>query len=218
MNVESAKSMNKRADKSNNIVYRATKKIERPEGKPIPTDLKEYIYDYAGEYTLTKGRHETMDKEYYIHITSPIRRIVDTMNMMTFQLLLYPDMETNLFYEQWFQKIDYINETCKAIKKTQLECELLDLCVNNPYVLEKEYDGIIFGDLVFLKELKLFSRFAKKSLISSAKKSLISADEKSLISSDKKSLMSTNNFGKFKLFLFQDEEFYRKKVRVSQQE
>lgn len=189
MNTESAKYMSKLTSANtdtknkNNIVYRVTKKIERPEGKEIPSQLKEYIYDYAGEYTLTKARHETMDL--YIHITSPIRRIVDTLNMMTFQLLLYPDLETNEFYKQWFHKIDYINESGKAIKKTQMECDLLELCTNNPSVLEKEYEGIVFGDLVFLKELKLFSRFSNKS-----------------------------PNGKFKLFLFHDEEFFRKKVRV----
>ncbi len=211
MNMESAKYMSNKT--KNNIVYRATKKLQRPEGKETPTAkrlttlksdgdaadwvipnlVKEYIYDYAGEYTLTRARHETMDKEYYIHITSPIRRIVDTLNMMTFQLLLYPNLETNPFYEQWFQKMDYINESAKAIKKTQSECELLDLCTNDPSVLEKEYEGIIFGDVVFLKELNLFSRYTTTHI-------------------------DSKNTGKFKLFLFHEEEFFRKKVRVSQQE
>lgn len=187
MNLESAKYMTNSNSNKNNIVYRATKKIERT--AEIPSELKEYIYDYTGEYTLTKGRHETMDKEFYIHITSPIRRIVDTLNMMTFQLILYPDFQTNEFYEQWFQKIDYINETGKAIKKTQMECELLELCTNKPSVLEKEYDGIVFGDVAFLKELNLFSKFSTN-------------------------LDLVDKNGKFKLFLFSDEEFFRKKVRV----
>ena len=192
MNVESAKYMIKLIGKKENIVYRATKKlqrsIERPAENQIPSELKEFVCDYVGEYTLTKARHDTMDKEFYIHITSPIRRIVDTLNMMTFQLLLDPELETNAFYEQWFQKIDYINETGRAIKKTQMECELLELCTKNPSVLEKEYEGVVLGELVFLKELKLFSRFSNSSLIAPTL---------------------------FKLFLFHDEEFFRKKVRVA---
>lgn len=197
MNMESAKYMIKHSEKRSeinknktNIVYRATKKLQRSieRSEELPQEMRQYIYDYAGEYTLTKVRHETMDKEFYIHITSPIRRLVDTLNMMTFQLLLDPELEPNQFYEQWFQKMDYINETSKAIKKTQQECELLDLCTNNPSILEKEYDGIIVGDLVFLKELKLFSRFSANPNATSRK---------------------------FKLFLFHDEEFFRKKIRVA---
>jgi len=77
---------------------------------------------------------------------------------------------------------------------------LLDLCANHPDIMDKEYDGFLFDKLarndglyqfiVFLPELKLASRITLRD--------------------------NFENFNnkKFKLFLFNDEESFKKKIRL----
>jgi hypothetical protein len=96
--------------------------------------------------------------------------------------------------------IDYINITMRSIRKVQCDCTLLDLCHNSPEVMEKEYDGYLFDKIsrndglyqfvVFLPELKLSSRITMRE--------------------------NYDNFDckKFKLYLFTDEEKFKRKIRL----
>ena len=82
----------------------------------------------------------------------------------------------------------------------QCDCTLLDLCHNDPFVMNKEYDGYLFDKIcrndgliqfiVFLPELKLSSRITLRE--------------------------NYDNFmcKKFKLFLFNDEETFKRKIRL----
>jgi exoribonuclease R len=139
----------------------------------------------------------------YIHITSPIRRLVDLLNMAKFQEvigLIQFSKNVEEFYNKWLGELEYINTTMRSIRKVQCDCTLLDLCNNNPDILEKEYDGYLFDKIVkndglfqfivFLPELKLSSRITMRD--------------------------NFNNFEcqKFKLFLFNNEENFKKKIRL----
>jgi hypothetical protein len=104
------------------------------------------------------------------------------------------------FYKKWINELDYINTTMRSIRKLQIDCTLLDKCTNNMELMDKEYDGYMFDKIirndglyqfiVFLPELRLSSRITLRDNI--------------------------NNFEnkKFKLFLFKDEENYKKKIRL----
>ena len=82
----------------------------------------------------------------------------------------------------------------------QCDCSLLDLCNNNQEIMDKEYDGYLFDKInrndgliqfiVFIPELKLSSRITLRE--------------------------NYDNFMrvKFKLFLFNDEENFKKKIRL----
>jgi hypothetical protein len=148
-------------------------------------------------------RHDLLDMDAYINITSPIRRLVDLLNMIKFQqainvIKLSPVAES--FYKKWINELEYINVTMRSIRKLQVDCTLLEKCTNNVELMDKEYDGYIFDKIirndglfqfiVFLPELKLSSRITLRENI--------------------------NNFEskKFKLFLFKDEENYKKKIRL----
>jgi hypothetical protein len=137
-------------------------------------------------------------------MTSPIRRLVDLLNMIKFQQkmgIIHLSEKSELFFKKWLDDIEYINITMRSIRKVQCDCNLLDLCVNNPDILNKEYDGYIFDKIlrndklfqyiVFLPELKLSSRITLRDDI--------------------------NNFEnrKFKLYLFNDEEKFKKKIRLN---
>jgi len=176
----------------------------------LPEDVSKFIKIWnsaTGQYIdgseIVDTRHELLDVDAYIHITSPIRRLVDLLNMIKFQtlnnMIQLTDASTQ-FYNKWLNEMEYINTTMRSIRKVQCDCSLLDLCHNNPEVMEKNYDGYIFDKIyrndglyqymVFLPELKLSSRLT--------------------LSED------FNNFTnkKFKLFLFNDEEKFKRKIRL----
>jgi exoribonuclease R len=176
----------------------------------LPDDVGKFIKIWnsaSGQYIdgaeILDTRHEILDMDAYIHITSPIRRLVDLLNMIKFQTVIGINNlseNANKFYEKWLNEIDYINTTMRSIRKVQCDCTLLDLCHNNPEVMQKEYDGYLFDKInrndglyqyvVFLPELKLSSRITWRE------------DVDNFISK------------KFKLFLFNDEEKFKKKIRL----
>jgi exoribonuclease R len=111
----------------------------------------------------------------YAHITSPIRRIIDILN----QIKLYEVLGLQLsnaayaFYDEWIEKLEYINKTSKDIKKVQNDCALLNLyptICNNSYegiILDKETVCIngIYTYTIFLKELNLIAKLNSLKII-----------------------------------------------------
>ena len=148
-------------------------------------------------------RHDILDMEAYVHITSPIRRLVDLLNMVQFQKILHMvelSENVNEFYDKWLNDLEYINTTMRSIRKIQIDCSLLDLCNNKPELLNKEYDGYVFDKIirhddlyqyiVFLPELKMNSRITIREN------------------------MENYDLRKFKLYLFNNEEKFKKKIRL----
>lgn len=135
----------------------------------------------------------------YAHITSPMRRLVDIINQV--HVLSYISdisQEALAFLEQWSceEKLIYVNKMSKSIKRVQNESALLclyDQIKDNIYagkILESETfqrDGV-YHYTVFLKELYLIAPFH---------------------SCEK--LQGTYNF---KLYKFDKESLFRKKIRL----
>jgi exoribonuclease R len=177
-------------------------KIPKEVGKMIKI-MNSTSGQYVDGTQIESMRHEILDLDAYIHITSPIRRVVDILNMIKIQQLMGMDQlseEAYKFYNDWVNNIDYINTTTRAIRKVQNECSLLDVCSNNPEIMEKEYNGYItekntkdnglFQYSVFLPELKMSA--------------LISTTENFEVFDCKK----------FKLFLFNNEAKFKRKIRI----
>ena len=203
--------------KSNNGIFRSTiikKQMSLP--SELPDDVNQFIKIWnsaCGQYVdlniipdedkvkLTK--HELLEMDAYVHITSPIRRLVDLLNIIKFQQnhgLISLSDDANEFYDKWIQQLDYINVTMRSIRKVQNDCNLLDLCYNKPETLDKTYEGFCFDKLVrndglyqfivFLPELRIASRITVRE---------------NLENYDKR---------QYKLFLFSDEEKFKKKIRL----
>ena len=148
-------------------------------------------------------RHDLLDMDAYIHITSPIRRLVDLLNIIKFQQItgmITLSQSSEQFYKNWLTDLEYINITMRSIRKVQTDCSLLELCVNNPAIMEKEYDGYMFDKIlrndglfqyiVFIPEIKMGSRVTLRE-------NFENYDSK-----------------KFKIFIFNDEESFKKKIRL----
>ena len=145
----------------------------------IPDHLPETVYqflhnwsNFSGQYVLDiPEKHELLELECYIHITSPIRRLVDLLNMIKLheRFNLFPMSDkVSKFYDNWTERIEHINITMRAIRKVQVDCNLLDLCTTDPEILKKDYDGYVFDKMdrndglfqyiVFLPDLKMTSK------------------------------------------------------------
>ncbi len=176
----------------------------------IPEDIPEEIHKFmkiwsasAGQYVKGKSPHEILELDSYIHITSPIRRLVDLLNLISIQknLSLFTfKNDVDNFYNLWTSKLEYINITMRAIRKVQMDCTMLELCTNNPDIKNTNYQGYLFDKverddglfqyIVYLPELKIVSKITSRE--------------------------NKNNYekGLFQIYLFEDEEKIKKKIRL----
>jgi len=149
-------------------------------------------------------QHEIMDLKSYIHITSPIRRIVDLLNQMIFleklDLIKNRSKDASVFLENWLHKMDYINNSVRSIRKIQSECSLLNICMNDPSILLNMHIGVVFDKIkkidgtynymVYLEKLKMLCRYITP--------------------------IEINNYckKKFILYIFHNEDKFKKKIRL----
>ena len=155
-----------------------------------PTDLAQPIEGLSAEtgrivrswkntntqYTLFRPnediQHAIMGIDAYVHITSPIRRLVDLLNQMILcqatGIVTSLSGPANQFLIEWLREIEYINSTSKSIRKVQMDCELITKCTSYPAVMEEAHRGIIidkdritdklFSYMVYIEQLKMMTR------------------------------------------------------------
>ena len=138
----------------------------------------------SARYSTINAGHAHLGLSHYTHITSPIRRLVDLINMQILMNGSKMDLESST--------IEKINKISKSAKKAQMDCELYSKVLGaNP---ETIYTGSIvdidtdeFGRVthtVYLEELKTYARV--------------------------KCAVGTM----YKVYLFDDEHNLRRKIRV----
>lgn len=161
-------------------------------------------YINASEITdTTMYSHDLLEMEAYIHITSPIRRIVDLLNIIKLQQnidLIKLGDNSQKFYDKWLSELEYINTTMRYIRKVQTDCSLLHTCVTSPDALKKEYTGYIFDKMkrndglfhyiIYMPELNMTSKITVREEMDNYQNRL------------------------FKLYMFNDEETLKKKIRL----
>jgi exoribonuclease R len=140
----------------------------------------------SARYSTINEGHAHLGLSHYTHITSPIRRLVDLINMRILMNGSKMDLESST--------IEKINKISKSAKKAQMDCELYSKVLDaDP---ETIYTGTVvdvdtdeFGKVthtVYLEELKTYARVKGYC---SAKCAL-------------------------KIYLFDDEHNLRRKIRV----
>ena len=178
----------------------------------IPNEISNFIKIWqssSGSYSSFNNRqkHELISNniDYYTHITSPIRRIVDLLNMMKLQHnlgLFKMSYKAEDFYKKWISKLEYINITSQSIRKVQSDCNLLSLCTSNDSIINKTYQGYLFDKIqrdynnyfqysVYIPKINIISR----------------------ISSNQEFPDYTSR--NFKIFIFEDGITLHKKIRLS---
>ena len=159
------------------------------------------LIDHIEKFKQSASRYELFNHQsHYSQITSPIRRLVDLLNMYLIckhEGLYTFTNKANEFYLKWIQQLDYINTTMRYIRKLQSKCKLISLFEKEQH---KIFKGFLFDKIkrsdnkfhynVYLPELNIFSSL---SLIDD----LPDYCEKS-----------------FKLFMFNDEALLKKKLKL----
>lgn len=146
-----------------NGVYR-TLKINQEfsaEHLDIPHSMKKFLQSWnssGGFYVLYSdciqhNKHEMMNIDSYIHITSPIRRLADLLNMIQIQKnlnILEFSNNGNTFLKHWTseENIQYINITMRSIRKVQNSCFILHSCMDNEELLKQKHTGYIFDKII----------------------------------------------------------------------
>lgn len=180
----------------------------------LPEEVVKFVKIWnssAGQYVDVQSlpdcqsiSHDLLEMDAYVHITSPIRRLVDLLNMIKFQQntgMLELSTSSYQFYNKWLADLGYINTTMRSIRKVQIDCSLLQYVVSGDgAVLDNIYDGYsfdkvvrndgLFQYIVYLPELKMTSRVT------------ICED---LAAYEKR---------KYKLFVFNNESKFKRKVRL----
>ena len=200
-----------------NGIFRSTIITKNVELSPsLPNDVSQFIKIWnsaCGQYIDIHGipteqleprvKHELLEVDAYVHMTSPIRRLVDFLNMIQFQNnhgMIQLSEHATTFYTNWLKQLEYINTTMRAIRRVQTDCSLLDTCIKSPSVLDAEYDGYCFDKLkrndglyqyiVFLPTIRMASRITMRENLENYEKR------------------------QYKLYLFNNEEKFKKKIRL----
>lgn len=151
-----------------------------------------------------KNGEPTTSTNMYIHITSPIRRLVDLLNQIIlfeqFSLVTRISSDARKFLEDWMIQMEYINTSMRYIRKIQTSCELLSHCFQHPEMMENQYKGVVFDKIikndgfitymVYLQEIKLLSRITTQTDV------------------------MNYSYHNFNMFLFEDEDKIKKKIRL----
>jgi len=163
-------------------------------------------------------RHELLDVDAYIHITSPIRRLVDLLNMVRLQEICgFSSLSKHAidFVNQWTREadLDIINRQMKSIRKVQNECNLLELCTRNSRVLETVYDGYIYNKTIVTDDDN--DNNNNNDCDADLFKYQVYLPEIKMSSQIK----TTSDFDdyackQFKLFVFHDAERFKQKIRL----
>ena len=135
----------------------------------------------------------------YLTVTSPIRRLIDILNI--YKLCVNKNIfkfgnDAEQFYNNWINKLDYINTTSKNIRKVQSKCNILSVCLKNNHTI---YKGNIF-DKVILKNKYKYQVYISELNVYSKIYSIDELDEKIEYT--------------FKLFVFQNEGSFKNKIKL----
>ena len=176
----------------------------------VPDNISKPLYKFmklwsssSGHYTMNHSNHDLLEIESYIHITSPMRRLIDLLNIMTLQQVLNLYTFTNcadIFYKKWVDRLDYINVTTRSIRKIQFDSNLLQWCNDKTDLSTSIYDGYVFDRMqrsdglfqyiVFIDSINMASRITIHNELENYSKH------------------------RFSLHIFNKKESFKKKVRL----
>jgi len=146
-------------------------------------------------------RHEALQLDYYLHITSPIRRLVDNINMILFQQqfgLHNYSFIANQFVDKWISNIGivFINKQTTTIRRLQNKCDIINIMKDMTSV-----EGTIIGkegNIIHIYFHSIHKIFTTSFLSTTTEDNLV--------------LSKTYSFC---IHFFEDEDKMKKKIRLT---
>ena len=149
-------------------------------------------------------RHMTLNVDSYVHITSPIRRLVDILNQICFNKYVFQTPISDQcvqFLNTQFADIDRINADVKSIQRVQMDCDMLYSCIHNPELTEDLHEGIVFNRTVISDSICRYTVYLKTV--------------KRMYTLDTGEQLAEYSMHKFKLLLFDSENTGHRKMRIA---
>jgi exoribonuclease R len=167
-------------------IHKTTYKPDNIPHNILPAYYQQYSkYEYQGNY---------------LQITSPIRRLIDILNMyqLTVEMnLLTMSNNSKNFHDNWYQQIDYMNTTMKHVRSVQNKCKLLSIFDKEKH---KQFTGYVFDKIirsdgrykynVYIPQLELSTTFTHSEN------------------------MQEYSEHSFTIYVFHDEVMFKKKVKL----
>jgi len=163
----------------NNGIFRSSKGIplnSKDYNKllKLPRNVRDYITQWnksGSQYHLyeSKEKHSVLHLQHYVHMTSPIRRLVDILNIYQMQKnwsLVKYSQQSNDFYEYWNYNLDFINASLRSVRRLPQDISLREYKIKdyyNGYIIDilKRNDGL-YQYIIYIDELKIASRYISK--------------------------------------------------------
>lgn len=193
--------------------------------KRLITNWKHTTGQYVAFDPLAKSVHATMKTESYVHITSPIRRLVDLMNLIIFQceFEMIPPISADAaeFLEKWLNDLPYINTTMRSVRKVQIDCDVLRRCTAHPEWMQHPHPGVVFDrvkrtDGLYSYMVHITDLREDRNSVSSVR-SASRKDGGVNILSRLTSQEKYDNYQTlpFRIFVFEDEDKVQRKIRIA---
>jgi exoribonuclease II len=153
--------------KNNTGIFRVTQETEKgTEKRLLDAPHNIFLHHNPGIYSINQDNtvHQYLKMDCYIHITSPIRRVVDLLNMTMIQTIMGmlsedgEDVRRKL-YNKWTsaRNMEKLNQDMKHITRVQNDTELINKVCSDPEILDKTYSGICTDIVTKSLHLKLYS-------------------------------------------------------------
>lgn len=122
----------------------------------------------------SKVKHSYLKLEEYIQITSPIRRLVDFINLLKIQMafkMVRKTLVVKSFVNYWLKQVEYINSTLKILRRVQTGEHVISRFIKNGrdmyngYVFDviQRNDGL-YQYMVYIEELDLMARHLSSTI------------------------------------------------------
>jgi len=195
-------------------LYRSSKmNINYTPPEKADNKIKKFLklwHSYGGQYCKYEKleSHDMLELDAYVHITSPIRRLPDLLNILIIQDVMVIKTlkgKGSKFYQKWMsnESVEYINKTMRSIRRVQNDCSMLKLCYEDETIKNTIYEGYMFDKIerndglyqymVYINELNMTNRLTSRYNV------------------------EVNSVQKFKIYIFMDEIRLRQKVRIELQ-
>ena len=177
----------------------------------VPKSIRNFIKVWnssGGKYVSFDAceSHDALNLDQYVHITSPIRRLVDLLNMIQLQsslgLIDKHLLARQTFSDKWTtdESLEFINHKMCATRRVQNDCAILALCVKDTTILSRIFNGYViecekkacgaYKHTIYLPELKLIRTYTSDAAL------------------------RLHGSRDYKLFLFKNEDNVKQKIMI----
>ena len=193
------------------------------------TTQKNMTTSYNELYKLKDLSHHLIGANSYMHTTSPIRRLVDLLNMSIIQKRMgmlesrrnIINAHTDSILESFYmdhttrEELNYINKQNRHIRHVQNETRLIHMITSDPNIMNRVYKGYIIDMTTKKNKIRYTVYINTLRLIKQMDIHCMDEYESGTISDTLSDPLILYNGYYFKLSVFKDSHFIKRKIRIN---